>query len=451
MPRKGKSIYKRKDGRWEGRYISGRKENGAARYSYIYGKTEQEVEAKIMERKALVLEENKKELATFSAAALAWIDDRRENISQPSVDRYEYLVGKYLGGAFGELDVNTITPAVINVHLVDLADKQKHGDAAISGTTIDNLRSIATSVVDFATKISYPDLHDMIDVEKRSYEVLSEDEIKKIIYCAKYNRDSVMLGVLFSLYTGIGTGELGALSWDGIDVDKREINIRNTLYRLKNKDGPDVYGKNTHLEVVEVRKSNRRTVRYPDVLDGYVRELYHPGTVFLTGEKDKYLEQRSFANRLEKRLRNYGLKDFTLVKAKKTFQSGLAKVEYLEEAFGPPMVSGFENDLPDALPDLIKRVTVEETVRLDEWWLLKEMSNDLLSLRHILGLETKDMAGMMDLATEEYEAIEAGEADLRWDVFLSLMFLFTYNMKTRMVVDALGLYPKALQQRMALS
>ena len=42
------------------------------------------------------------------------------------------------------------------------------------------------------------------------------------------------------------------------------------------------------------------------------------------------------------------------------------------------------------------------------------------------------------------------EAELGWDVFLSLMFLFTYNMKTRMVVDALGLYPKALQQRMVL-
>lgn len=30
MPRKGENIYKRKDGRWEGRYIKARSEKGKA-------------------------------------------------------------------------------------------------------------------------------------------------------------------------------------------------------------------------------------------------------------------------------------------------------------------------------------------------------------------------------------------------------------------------------------
>ena len=37
-----------------------------------------------------------------------------------------------------------------------------------------------------------------------------------------------------------------------------------------------------------------------------------------------------------------------------------------------------------------------------------------------------------------------------WDVFLSLLFLFKYNSKTDGVVDALGLYPKALRERMGI-
>lgn len=36
MPRKGENIYKRKDGRWEGRYIKGRRSNGKAIYGYLY-------------------------------------------------------------------------------------------------------------------------------------------------------------------------------------------------------------------------------------------------------------------------------------------------------------------------------------------------------------------------------------------------------------------------------
>lgn len=34
MPRKGENIYKRKDGRWEGRYIKSRTPAGKANYGY---------------------------------------------------------------------------------------------------------------------------------------------------------------------------------------------------------------------------------------------------------------------------------------------------------------------------------------------------------------------------------------------------------------------------------
>lgn len=43
MSRRGENIYKRKDGRWEGRYPKGRKLNGQLYYGYVYGKTYREV------------------------------------------------------------------------------------------------------------------------------------------------------------------------------------------------------------------------------------------------------------------------------------------------------------------------------------------------------------------------------------------------------------------------
>ena len=36
MPKRGENIYKRKDGRWEGRYIRGRTASGQAEYGYVY-------------------------------------------------------------------------------------------------------------------------------------------------------------------------------------------------------------------------------------------------------------------------------------------------------------------------------------------------------------------------------------------------------------------------------
>ena len=57
---------------------------------------------------------------------------------------------------------------------------------------------------------------------------------------------------------------------------------------------------------------------------------------------------------------------------------------------------------------------------------------------------------MMGISEENYVAVEAGEQSMEWNVFLSLLFLFKYNSKTEGVVDALGLYPEALKDRMAI-
>lgn len=43
MAKRGENIRKRKDGRWEGRYIKGRKADQTAIWGYIYGHSYNEV------------------------------------------------------------------------------------------------------------------------------------------------------------------------------------------------------------------------------------------------------------------------------------------------------------------------------------------------------------------------------------------------------------------------
>lgn len=38
MSRKGENIYKRKDGRWEGRYVKSKSPSGKTQYGYVYAK-----------------------------------------------------------------------------------------------------------------------------------------------------------------------------------------------------------------------------------------------------------------------------------------------------------------------------------------------------------------------------------------------------------------------------
>lgn len=52
MARRGENIYKRKDGRWEGRYKAGYDGNGKAKYRSVYAKTYQAVKEKLMSLKS---------------------------------------------------------------------------------------------------------------------------------------------------------------------------------------------------------------------------------------------------------------------------------------------------------------------------------------------------------------------------------------------------------------
>lgn len=59
MPRHGENIYKRKDGRWEGRY----KQDGfSQKYKYVYASTYKEAKEKLTKLKNNKLSDNNKKV-----------------------------------------------------------------------------------------------------------------------------------------------------------------------------------------------------------------------------------------------------------------------------------------------------------------------------------------------------------------------------------------------------
>jgi hypothetical protein len=73
MARKGENIYKRKDGRWEGRYIKSRSSTGKANYGYVYAKSYREVKAKLISQSArVILSLSIQKLAQINLNRLLW-------------------------------------------------------------------------------------------------------------------------------------------------------------------------------------------------------------------------------------------------------------------------------------------------------------------------------------------------------------------------------------------
>ena len=74
MARRGENIRKRKDGRWEGRYIKARTPEGKIQWGYVYGTAYVEVQRVLIQRKAEAgfYNLNRTDL-TFEALAEVWL------------------------------------------------------------------------------------------------------------------------------------------------------------------------------------------------------------------------------------------------------------------------------------------------------------------------------------------------------------------------------------------
>lgn len=103
MARKGENIFKRKDGRWEARYIH-HYENGKAKYRYLYGASYKDVKQKKLDElcKKEKEKDNKKQSGiTFTELSMRWLDDVKSNVKESTYTRYYRTVTKYIVPVIG--------------------------------------------------------------------------------------------------------------------------------------------------------------------------------------------------------------------------------------------------------------------------------------------------------------------------------------------------------------
>lgn len=86
MPRKGENIYKRKDGRWEGRYIKSRTPDDKTHYGYVYAKSYKELKLKLQKFRHDVIEPpDQREISTdidFRTLSQSWLSSKKTQIKE---------------------------------------------------------------------------------------------------------------------------------------------------------------------------------------------------------------------------------------------------------------------------------------------------------------------------------------------------------------------------------
>lgn len=147
MPKRGENIYKRKDGRWEGRYIRGRSPSGGAVYGYVYACSYRECRVKRQKQlEALGDAPEQAASLTLAQAAGRFLADREKQLKESTRARYAYLLRHYILPGLGETSVGQLTANGISDFLGGL---QRGG---LSGKSARDVGVLLKSVLKYSTR-----------------------------------------------------------------------------------------------------------------------------------------------------------------------------------------------------------------------------------------------------------------------------------------------------------
>ncbi|ALS03000.1 hypothetical protein ATZ33_16925 [Enterococcus silesiacus] len=242
---KGENIYKRKDGRWEGRYPKARKMDGSIYYGYIYARSYRDVKEQLIEKKARINYLSTANIKEFQGSVAEWAAIWIEDIMFPKVKASTYAsycskIQLHLIPVLGHRPLKKVTVVEID-QLVSLLMK----DLAPSSVHI--VFRIVKSCFEAAKERGYLFLNPcertvLPKINKRKINALSRSQQKAVEKeCLKSSKG---LPIVLALETGMRIGEICALKWEDIDFSASLLTVQRTKQRVSN---PNTTGNRTKL------------------------------------------------------------------------------------------------------------------------------------------------------------------------------------------------------------
>jgi len=251
------SISRRKDGRYQAAITL---ENHKRRY--FYGKTRKEVQDKL---NAALHEQKQGVLATGPQQTLKvclerWLEQVVKLTKRANTYKgYRSAVYYHLIPALGHIRLQKLTIGHLQAFYAERAGKLKpatlaHINAALSGALEDALKQgfVGRNV---AKLVELP------SVERYEGQVLTVEQARKLLEVARGSRLDAVL--LVALTTGMRRGELVALHWSDVDLEKGVLQVRYTLSRVRGMG---------YVEGEPKTKKGRRKILLPSVVVEALRE-----------------------------------------------------------------------------------------------------------------------------------------------------------------------------------
>ncbi len=321
------SIVKRKSGTYQGKVTIGYDENGKQIRKSISGKTRKEVSKKMIEYLDKL---NKNSNIEDSNTTLGeWIDIWFQDfvikrIKTSTRVSYEGHINNHIKPKLGKVKLQKLDTVKIQKFINERHDKGcTNSNGGLSAKTVKNIYNTLNLALEQAVRnnILYKNPCSAVVLpkqEKKNAKFLTLDEQNKLLLASENNR----LGIVtqLAIYTGMRLGELLGLKWEDIDFDKRTLEVKRTLNRLKNYNGESKT--ELVLDTPKTKNSNRviplteviveRLLKYKAIQDSekeYAEDCYNDEDFVFSNEIGQPIEPKRYQTIFKEIVKEAGLKD----------------------------------------------------------------------------------------------------------------------------------------------
>ncbi|MBQ8621419.1 MAG: site-specific integrase [Oscillospiraceae bacterium] len=348
MSRKGENIYKRKDGRWEGRYLK-RTPDGKTRYGYVYASTYRD--AKLRLQKAAALWEtnpprDKNDAMRLDAVAERWEKNIAQQVKESTFVKYHVIITNHLLPALGDVCVEDMTHELIESLSISLLRGEGKNGRPLAPRTVSDILSVLRSILRFARRggAIIPCDGSSVRIRRPAVDirVLTRQEQETLCRYLYNNVSPRNVGILLSLFAGLRVGEICALRWEDIALEDRLLYVRHTMQRIQNLE-PE--GPRTRVVITAPKSvTSARMIPLPEDLARMIENMpgEHAG-FFLTGKENTFDEPRIMQYYFHRTLERCGVIDANYHALRHTFATRCVElgfdVKSLSELLGHSTVT----------------------------------------------------------------------------------------------------------------
>lgn len=306
MPRKGENIYKRRDGRWEGRMLTGRKPGGGAQYRSVYAKSYTEAKAALEKLKRESRPDQPADCRlTVKNLLDAWLQSRAPYLKPGSRARYADLIRLHIEPKLGGCRLSGLTAEKLEEFM---RQQRLHGRAdgkgGLSAKTVGDTLAVLKSALKYAgrTYALPPGLLDVTPPKPKPKRVQTFGlwETERMTKILSRQTDITSVCLLLCLNSGLRLGELCALRWSDFNCMEQTLSVRRTAQRLR--------GELT-VQTPKTAASERQIPVPKEILQMLwpYRKHAEADAYLLTGQTDKPMEPRTVQYRFAAFLKKNGL------------------------------------------------------------------------------------------------------------------------------------------------